>query len=74
MELHLTPEQEAALSSLANHTGKPVEQLISDVAMSMLRENRLFLDAVERGTAAADRGEFVEEDEVDARIERMLRS
>ena len=32
-----------------------------------------FLAAVERGIAAADRGEFIEEEEMDARIERMFK-
>ena len=31
-----------------------------------------FLAAVEKGIAAAERGEFIEEEEMDARIERMF--
>jgi hypothetical protein len=33
-----------------------------------------FLEGVERGIAAAGRGEFIEEDEMDSRVERMFRS
>jgi predicted transcriptional regulator len=32
-----------------------------------------FLAAVEKGIAAAERGEFIEEDEMDARVERMFK-
>jgi predicted transcriptional regulator len=32
-----------------------------------------FLAAVEKGMAAAERGEFIEEEEMDARIERMFK-
>ena len=33
-----------------------------------------FLAAVEKGIAAAECGEFIEEEEMDARLERMLLS
>ena len=32
-----------------------------------------FLAGVEKGIAAAERGEFIEEEEMDARIERMFK-
>jgi predicted transcriptional regulator len=34
----------------------------------------LFLEAVEKGLKAAERGEFIEEQDMDARIEAMFRS
>jgi len=40
----------------------------------MLERRAQFLKGVERGIAAADRGEFIEEEETDARIDRMLNS
>ena len=36
-------------------------------------DNALFLAAVERGIVAAERGEFIEEEEMDARVERMFK-
>ncbi len=33
-----------------------------------------FLDCVEKGIAAAERGDFIKEDEMDARVARMLQS
>jgi len=37
-----------------------------------LDDEARFLAAVEKGLAAAERGEFIEEDEMDARVERMF--
>jgi predicted transcriptional regulator len=74
MVLHLTPEQEAVLQRAASQVGKPVEELLAEAAVSLLREKESFLSAVDRGLAAAERGEFIEEEEMDARVEKMLRS
>jgi predicted transcriptional regulator len=74
MEIHLTSEQEAQLLRVALHEGKPVEQILTESAAYVLRENGRFLAAVEKGIAAAERGEFIEEAEMDARVEKMLKS
>lgn len=37
-------------------------------------EERRFLEAVRMGIEQAERGEFIDEEEMDARIDRMLRS
>ena len=37
-------------------------------------EEARFLAAVEKGIAAAERGEFIEEDEMDARLEAMFKT
>ena len=75
MEVHFTPEQEARLSQLASHTGKgDAENLVKDWALRLLEQDTRFRAAVEKGIDQADRGEFIEEDEMDARIERMLNS
>jgi len=73
MEVHFTPEQEAQLSQLASHAGKlDAEQLVKDAALRLLEEARRFHEGVERGIAAADRGEFVESEEVWAHVEKIL--
>jgi predicted transcriptional regulator len=74
MHLNFTPEQEAQLANIAQRAGKPVEQFLTDAALDLLRQTDRYLEAVERGIAAADRGEFIEEDEMDVRVERMLKS
>ena len=46
---------------------------MKDVLVRYLDDEARFLAAVEKGIAAAQRGEFVEEDEMDARIEQMFK-
>jgi predicted transcriptional regulator len=42
--------------------------------LRLLEQDARFRAAVREGIAPADRGEFIEEEEMDARIERMLNS
>ncbi len=44
-----------------------------DAALRLVEEEDRFRAAVREGIAQADRGEFIEEEEMDARLERMLR-
>jgi predicted transcriptional regulator len=75
MEVHFTPEQEAELARLAHHAGKSnAVELLRDAALRLLDEDARFRAAVLEGKAYADRGEFIEEEEMDARFEQMLRS
>lgn len=73
MEVHFTPEQEVQLAQMADKAGTEPERLVKDVLVRYLDDEARFLAAVERGIAAADRGEFIEEEEMDARIERMFK-
>jgi len=73
MEIHFTPEQQAQLAEIATQEGTDAERLVKDAAMSLLEDAR-FRAAVREGIAQADRGEFIEEEEMDARLEQMLRS
>ncbi len=72
MEVQLTPEQEAQLAQMASKAGTNPERLARDVLVRYLDDEARFLAAVERGMAASERGEFIEEEEIDARIERMF--
>jgi flavin-dependent dehydrogenase len=74
MEVHFTPEQETQLSQIATHAGTDAERLVKDAALRLLQEEARFRAAVREGIAQADRGEFLEEEEMDARLEQMLRS
>ena len=47
---------------------------MKDAVLRLLEEDSHFRAAVREGIAQAGRGEFIEEDEMDARFERMLRS
>jgi predicted transcriptional regulator len=74
MEVQFTPEQEAQLSQIAAYEGTDVWRLVKDAALRRLEEEARFRAAVREGIAQADRGEFIEEEEMDARLEQMLRS
>ncbi len=51
-----------------------VHFLVKDAVLRLLEQDARFRAAVREGIAQADRGEFIEEEEMDARIERMLNS
>ena len=72
MEVHFTPEQEARIAQIATKAGSDSERLVKYVVVRYLNDEARFLTAVEKGLAAADRGGFIEEEEMDARIERMF--
>jgi predicted transcriptional regulator len=74
MRVHFTPEQEAQLAQIASKEGTDAERLVKDAVLRLLEEDARFRAAVREGIAQADRGEFIEEAEMDARLEQMLRS
>jgi hypothetical protein len=74
MQVHFTPEQEAELAQVARQEGTDAEHLVKSAALRLLEEHTRFRAAVREGIAQADRGEMIEEAEMDARLEQMLRS
>jgi len=48
--------------------------LVTNVVVRYLAEEVRFLAAVEKGLIAAERGEFIEEEEMDARLEAMFKA
>ncbi len=74
MEVRFTPEQEAQLAQIATTAGSEPEQLVKDAALRLLKEDARFRAAVRQGIAEADRGELIDEEEMDLRLERMLHS
>jgi predicted transcriptional regulator len=74
MEVPFTAEQEAQLARMATKSGTDVPHLVKDAALRLLDEDARFRAAVRESIAQADRGEFIEEEEMDARFEQMLRS
>jgi predicted transcriptional regulator len=73
MEVQLSAEQQARLAEIATKAGTDPQRLAKDVLVRYLDEETLFLAAVERGMAAAERGEFIDEEDMDLRIERMFK-
>ena len=68
MEVHFTPEQQAQLSKLATQEGIDAEKLVKDAALRLIDDDERFRAGVRKGLAQADRGEFVDEDEMNLRI------
>ena len=72
MEVHFTPEQEAMLSQVATHEGTDPEQLVRDAALRLLERDARFRAKIREGIKQADRGELIEEEEMETRIAKML--
>lgn len=72
MVVDFTPEQQARISQMATQSGTAPERLVTDVVVRYLDQEGRFLAAVEKGIAAADRGEFIDEEEMDRRLEAMF--
>ncbi len=73
MEVHFTPEQQGQLAQIASQAGTSPQRLVTNVVARYLNEEARFLAAVEKGIAAASRGEFIEEEEMDAHLEAMFK-
>jgi len=74
MQLDFTPEQEARLAQIAVHAGTDPEHWVKDAVLRLLEDDASYRAAVREGLSQADRGEFIEEEEMDARFEDLLRS
>ena len=74
MEVHLQPEKEAQLAQIAAQRGLNPDELAQRVLSHYLEDDKHFVEAVNIGLAAADRGEFIEHEEVVKRVKQILRS
>ena len=70
MEVDFTPELEAKLSRLAAEQGRDTQALVKEAVERFVNYDEWFLGEVEKGLAEADRGEFVDHEEVRKLIER----
>ena len=74
MEVHFSPDVETRLQQVAAANGKDAEQLVKDTVTRMLDNQARFIAGVQTGIAQADRGEFVEHQDVLNRIDRLFHS
>jgi predicted transcriptional regulator len=74
MEIRLPPDQEAHLAALAAKSGRSADEVVQEAIARFLDDEARFAEAVKRGVAAADHGEFVATDKVWEGVERILRS
>jgi predicted transcriptional regulator len=69
MEIHLRPDLQAKLARLAADQGREAGALVEEAVERLVNYDEWFVREVEQGLAAADRGEFVEHEEVGKFIE-----
>jgi predicted transcriptional regulator len=74
MHIDLTPEQEARISALATSNGKNLRDVMTETAVWLLQMDAANDAALTRSIAQADRGEFIEEEEMDRRFARMMQA
>ena len=74
MEVHLPQNQESQLNELAIQTGRGTDDLVQEAVGRLLAHTEWFKQQVKVGIDQIARGEFIEEEEMDSRIERMLQS
>ena len=74
MEVHFSPEMENRITEAAAHSGYPTEEYVRELVERYLDEDTTFRDAVRKGFASLDSGNFIDEEEMNSRVERMLRS
>jgi predicted transcriptional regulator len=72
MEVHFSPDIETRLQQVALANGKDAEQLVKDTVVRMLENQARFVAEVEKGIAAADRGELINHEDVVKRINRLF--
>lgn len=74
MEVHFAPDTEAQLREFAASKGKGAAQVVEETVAHMLQRQAQFFEGVDRGIAAAERGDLIDHDEVLMRIERLFGS
>jgi len=72
MEVHLSPDTEAKLTRIAAARGSDSELLAREAIERFVDYDEWFIREVEKGVAAADRGELLTHEEVGARLEKLL--
>ena len=72
MEVQLSPEQQERLARLAAERGANTSTVPSQMVARALEYEEWFVREVDKGRASFRRGEFVDHDELKARIGRRL--
>ena len=70
MEVTLSPEVQAKLDHIAAEQGRDTEALVREALERLVNYDKWFLGQVEQGLAAAERGEFVEHEDVATLLDR----
>ena len=70
MDIPLNPDLQAKLSRLAAQQGRASEALVVEAIERLVNYDEWFLREVDKGLAAADRGEFVDHADVRKMIDQ----
>jgi predicted transcriptional regulator len=70
MEVRFNPNLQEKLTRLASEQGRDSEALVVEAVERLVNYDEWFLQEVEKGLAAADRGEFVDHEDVKRLIDR----
>jgi predicted transcriptional regulator len=73
MNLQLPERQAAALASLSVRTGRSESELALEAVDRLLAQENWFDAQVQLGIDQIARGQFLEEEEMDTRVARMMR-
>ncbi|PYU11220.1 MAG: hypothetical protein DMG37_17525 [Acidobacteria bacterium] len=74
MELRFTPEMQAKVERAAAENNSEAAEYVQQLVEHYLDHDQWFRRQVQRGLDQLDRGEYVEHEEVWARIEKMFRA
>lgn len=69
MEVNFAPDLETKLKRAAAEQGRDSQSLVQEAVERLLNYNDWFLGEVEKGLSAADRGEFIDHEEIGKRIQ-----
>jgi len=64
MEIHLDPDLQAKLAHLATERGRDTQALVQEAVERFVDYDEWLLGEVQKGLEAADRGEFIEREEI----------
>jgi predicted transcriptional regulator len=72
MDVHFSPDLQARLTQRAAQQGRDLDETVQDVVARYFEEEDRFIEAVKRGEAALERGEFLTHEEMGDRLRRFL--
>ncbi|MFI5097077.1 MAG: CopG family ribbon-helix-helix protein [Candidatus Acidiferrales bacterium] len=73
MEVRLKAELQEKLTRLANQQGRDSESLVIEAVERLVNHDEWFLHEVEKGLAAAERGEFIGHEDIKKLIDVRYR-
>jgi predicted transcriptional regulator len=71
MEVHFKHDLQTRLAQRAAQQGRQPDEVVQDVVARYFEEEDRFVEAVKRGEAALERGEFLTHEEVGDRLRRF---